>query len=168
MTGGESDSDGGDFSIVYPPNRLAEKAKKTAGTLEDLLANAERMMAGMKPEFEGLVDRAVVQLPVLGEQWRNPAGRPAAIKAFCSVANVLKSKSGSFGYGIMGEIADLFRDYLRETPPQKQQADVIANYVGTLQLVWKQRVTGDGGEVGRQIVADFAKVNERAKHPPTQ
>lgn len=167
MSDDDSSSSGEDFSIIHPPNPLADKAKKTAGTLEDLLANAESMVAGMKQEFEGIVDRAVLQLPALSQQWRNPATRPRAIQAFCNVANVLKGKSGSFGYGIMGEIADLFRDYLSATPPPVQQPDVISNYIGTLQIVWKQRIVGDGGEVGRQIVADLTRLNERAKRSPT-
>jgi hypothetical protein len=153
-----------DVSIIYPPNALAQKAKKTEGTLEDLLANSERMMAGMKGDFEALVDRAIQQLPVLrDEKWRSPATRSQAVQSFCGIANVLKGKSGSFGYGIMGEIADLFRDYLRETPPDQQQADAVSNYINTLQIVWRQRVAGDGGDVGRQIVADLTKLNERAK-----
>lgn len=167
MTDDNPKSNDEDFSIVYPPNALAQKAKKTEGTLDDLLANAERMVAGMKGDFETLVDRAIQQLPVLrDDKWRSPATRLQAIHSFCGIANVLKGKSGSFGYGIMGEIADLFRDYLRETPPQDQQSEAISNYIDTLQVVWKQRISGDGGEIGQQIVADLAKLNERAKHSP--
>lgn len=167
MSGDNSDSNDKDFSIVYPPNLLAQKAKKTEGTLEDLLANAENMVAGMKDEFEALVDRALLQLPTIrDQQWRNEAARLRAIQAFCNIVNVLKGKSGSFGYGILGDIADLFRDYLRETPPHEQKVEAVTNYIGALQAVWKQRITGDGGKVGQQIVADLSKLNERAKRPP--
>ena len=167
MSGDDRDSGDEDFSIIYPPNSLARKVKKAEGTLDDLLANAERMVAGMKDEFEALVDRAVAQLPTIRDQaWRNPDTRSRGIDSFCGIVNVLKGKSGSFGYGILGEIADLFRDYLREIPPQEQRAEAISNYIDTLQVVWKQRIAGDGGPVGRQIVADLSKLNEQASRLP--
>lgn len=164
MTADNADSSDEDFSIIHPPNSLARKVKKSKGTLGDLLANADSMLAGLKDEFEGLVDRAMQQLPTIrDEAWRNPTTRPIAINSLCSIVNVIKGNSGSFGYSIMGEIADLFRDYLRETPAQEQQIDAISNYINTLQVLWKQRITGDGGDLGRQIVADLVKLNERAK-----
>jgi hypothetical protein len=157
-------ADDDDFSIIEVPNTLAQKAKKMEGTLADLLANAETMLSGMKQDFETLIDGVVAQLPVTQARlWTDPARRAEAIEAFARAANTLKGKSGSFGFGILGEIADLFRDYVRDTPPSRQQASAIDNYIGTLQVVWKQRISGDGGAVGRQIVADLTKLNAQTK-----
>jgi chemotaxis protein histidine kinase CheA len=118
----------------------------------------------MKQDFETLIDGVVAQLPVTQTRlWSDPARRAEAIEAFARAANTLKGKSGSFGFGVLGEIADLFRDYVRDVPPADQQAAAIANYIGTLQIMWKQRISGDGGAVGRQIVADLTKLNAQAK-----
>jgi chemotaxis protein histidine kinase CheA len=165
MSNKDTDQGGDDdFSIIQVPNTLAAKTKKVEGTLNDLLASAEEKLAGMKQDFETLIDAVVSQLPVTQSQlWNDPARRPAAIESFARAANTLKGKSGSFGFGVLGEIADLFRDYVRETPAADQQASAITNYISTLQLMWKQRITGDGGPVGRQIVADLVKLNEQAK-----
>lgn len=118
----------------------------------------------MKDDFEALIDDVIARLPAIqAGPWSDPVRRPAAIGEFASAANTIKGKSGSFGYGVLGEVADLFVDYVRDTPPAEQQAMAIVNYVGTLQLLWKQRISGDGGALGRQIVADLTRLNSKAK-----
>lgn len=163
MSGQPPDGDD-DFTIVPVPNFLAQKVKKKKGTLDDLLANAETMLSGMKNDFESLIDDVIGRLPgIQAGAWSDLARRHQAIADFADAANTIKGKSGSFGFGVLGEVADLFRDYVRDTPPHEQQAVAIANYIGTLQLLWKQRISGDGGALGRQIVADLTRLNEKAK-----
>jgi hypothetical protein len=165
MSGQEPD-EGDDFSIIHVPNTLARKAKKVEGTLNDLLASADAKLSGMKQEFSTVIDAVIAELPViLAKQWQDPARRDAAIKAFSGAANSLKGKSGSFGYGVLGEVADLFRDYVSDTPADQQQAAAITNYVTTLQLLWKQRIEGDGGALGRRLVADLTELNRKARVP---
>ena len=163
MSEGKPESDD-DFKLIPVPNTLAAKVKKRKGSLDDLLANAETMLGGMKNDFEALIDDVIARLPgIQAGPWSDPARRPAAVDEFASTANTIKGKSGSFGYGVLGEVADLFVEYVRDTPPGEQQAVAIANYIGKLQLLWKQRIFGDGGALGRQIVADLTRLNTKAK-----
>ncbi len=151
-----------DFSIIHPPNTLAAKTTKREGSLQDLLASADSMLSSMKEDFDALVDKALADLPAIySQQWQVPASRKQAIVAFSRTANTLKGKSGSFGFGLLGTVADLFRDYLTDVPPEQQKAAAILNYIDTLNVVWKHKISGDGGEIGRQIVADLTKLNEQ-------
>jgi hypothetical protein len=152
-----------DCSVIHPPNLLAAKAAKREGSLQDLLANAETMLSTMKQDFDELVDATLLELPsIYSQQWQPAASRPQALIAFKRTANTLKGKSGSFGFGLLGDVADLFRDYLTDVPPEQQKAAAILNYIDMLNVVWKQRISGDGGEIGRQIVANLVRLNEQA------
>ena len=163
-SGPKREDDNDDFEIIVPPNKLAQKAKKAEGSLDDLLKNAESLLSEMKDDFAVLIDGVVADLYTIHSgPWSDLAQRREAIAAFARAANTIKGKSGSFGYGVLGEVADLFRDYVRETPPADQQSAAIGNYIGTLQILWKQRIAGDGGIMGRQIVADFTALNEKSK-----
>src|SRR5277367_548163 len=150
-------------SIIHPPNRLAAKVAKRDGTITDLLANAETMLATMKDEFGTLVDKAVAELRVIyKDQWADLATRPQAVRLFHETANQFKGQSGSFNFPLLGEVADLFLDYLNDTDAADQQQAVILNYIETITIVWGQRIPGDGGPLGRQIVADLTKLNGKS------
>ncbi len=159
---GQASQPDDEVSIIQPPNPLAGKVKKASGSVDDLLAKAETMLSSMKDDFEIIADQLIAQLARDFARWQNAATRPQAVTAFKAATNALKGKSGSFGFGILGEVADLFRDYLTDVPAAQQTPEAIQNYINTLTIVWKQRIPGDGGDLGRQIVADLARLNERA------
>lgn len=148
--------------IINPSNPLAAKVSKCRGSVADLLGNAEEMLAEMTDDFVSLVDETVARLPDLYEQWAIDATRDSAISVLIPAARMLKGKCGSFGFPLVGKVADLFCDYLCAVPPERQDPAVILNYVETLQMVWKQRISGDGGVIWHQIVANLTRINELA------
>jgi hypothetical protein len=156
-----------DFTVITPPNLLAAKVPKKTGTLDDLLKNADKMLTSIQFEFESLMDQAIADLQKhFKESWTDPAKRPKAVSEFSGIANTIKGQSGSFNYGLLGDIADLFRDYLDDTNPEDQNPAAILSYINAIQVVWKQKITGDGGMIGKQIVSDLIKLNQKAAGGP--
>src|SRR5215470_5208970 len=135
-----------DFSVINPPNLLGAKVQKKAGTLDDLLKNADKMLTGIQFEFETLIEQNINDLQkVFTLRWKDMETREKANYEFSQIANNVKGKAGSFGYGLLGDIADLFRDYLDDTPVADQKPAAILSYINAIQVVWKQKITGDGG-----------------------
>lgn len=148
--------------IINPPNFLKNKVRIAPGLLEDVLARADKLIAALQGEFAAGTEIRIQKLADVYQQWRLPETREAAIRDFRRLAHDLKGEAGTFGYDLITDIADLFGDYLRETPTGRQTAEAVKSYVDTFQMVWSQRITGDGGEAGRQMIAGLSKLNEGA------
>jgi hypothetical protein len=57
----------------------------------------------------------------------------------------------------------LFGDYLRDTPAATQRREAIKGYIDTFNVVWGQKIKGEGGELGQQLIASLMKLNEKAQ-----
>lgn len=154
-----------DFTVINPPNMLAAKVQKKSGTLDDLLKSADKMLKDVSFEFDQLMDDHVKQLTAIYAKWNAAETRAEAIKAYASIANSVKGNAGTFNYALLGKIADLFRDYLDDTQPADQKPAAILSYVNAMQVVWKQKITGDGGMLGKQMVGDLMKLNQKLSGP---
>lgn len=165
MTGPTHDKDDGDdeVTIVHPTNTLAAKVRKVEGSLEDLLSNSEKMLAGMKNDFDFIMDKLTAEISTTYTQrWLPEGGRSQGAAALAQTARGIKAKAGSFGFGLLSDIADLFSEYLDDTPVAEQKSAAVLSYIDSLQVVWRQKISGDGGAIGRQIIADLKKLNVKA------
>lgn len=166
MTGSDDNkSAGGDdeVTIVQPTNVLAAKVRKVSGSLDDLLNNSERMLASMKDDFDIVMENLIAELSTTYTQrWLPEAGRSQGIVALAHAARGIKAKAGSFGFGLLSNIADLFSEYLDDTPVAEQKSAAVLSYVDSMQVVWRQKISGDGGAIGQQIIADLKKLNVKA------
>lgn len=166
MTGpDESTNAGGDdeVTIVQPTNTLAAKVRKVSGSLEDLLNNSEKMLASMKDDFDVVMEKLVSELSsAYTQRWLPETGRRQGVVALAQTARGIKGKAGSFGFGLLSDIADLFSEYLDDTPVAEQKSAAVLSYVDAMQVIWRQKISGDGGAVGRQIISDLKKLNVKA------
>lgn len=150
------------FRILNPPNFLANKTKLMAGNLDDLLKKADALVAGLQGEFEMSADGNIKKLSALYVTLYQPRNtREDGVIELRKICHTLKGEAGSFGYGLISQIADLFGNYLRETGIESQKPEAVKSYIDTFQLVWAQKIKGDGGEIGRQLVLSLMKLNEK-------
>lgn len=153
--------------VLNPPNFLKTKTKVLPGSLEELLARAEKAVANLQGEFEVGTEMRLNRYPeILRVRWRARASREAAVQEFRRLNHDVKGEAGSFGYALLGQIADLFSDYLRETPIAEQQEEAIAGYVDALRVTWTQRIRGDGGALGGQLLDSLLKLNAKTSAEP--
>jgi hypothetical protein len=149
--------------IINPPNFLKQKAKLMPGSLDEMLANAEKMVAGLKTEFEAGAEMRIKRLSeTFRTKWQPQETREQGCRELRDTCHILKGEGGSFGYELVSQIADLFGDYLRETPVASQRPEAVKSYIDTFQLVWSQRIQGTGGEAGRQLIGSLMKLNEKS------
>lgn len=132
---------------------------------EDRLALAEQLIAGLQDEFAECADAQIARLTeICLTRWVKPARREAAIRQLRRIAHDLKGEAGTFGYDLVTEIAECFGVYLREVPEARQQHADMVRYVGAFHRAWGERLQGDGGAVGRSLLAGLAAVNAQARH----
>jgi HPt (histidine-containing phosphotransfer) domain-containing protein len=149
--------------VLNPPNFLKQKIKMAPGLLDDLLARADQMVANLQGEFEAGTEIRIKHLLEAQRRWLLPATREEAIKQLRRLCHDIKGEAGTFGYPLLSDIADLFGDYLREVPGEFQRREAVKGYIDTFQVVWAQKIKGEGGAIGRELLASLMKVNAKAQ-----
>lgn len=150
--------------ILNPPNFLKQKIKIAPGLLDDLLAHADKLVEGLQGEFEAGTELRIRRLSECFERrWLLQASRDAAVLELRRLCHDIKGEAGSFGYPLLSDIADLFGNYLRETQSAAQRREAVKGYVDAFHVVWTHKIKGEGGEIGRQLLASLIKLNEKSQ-----
>lgn len=148
--------------IIQPRNNLAGKVRKISGSAGDLSAMSDRDLANARTDYRAVVDEDTAALPALLGRWLDGTTRPAAIAEFRQRAKRIGDRATPFGYHLLGQVTGLFIAYLDRVAPAEQDRVAIGSYLGAIQVIWKQNLSGDGGTMGAQMAADLEKLNSRA------
>jgi len=122
------------------------------------LAQAQAAVAAMADEYIGWVtadlerlDTAVAAIDAIA-----PA---SGLKAAHGVAHDIKGQGATFGYKLVTDIAAMLCRYLQNAASVgSYDPDVIEAHVQALKTVVDNRVKGDAGELGREILATLHEV----------
>ncbi|MBM3553972.1 MAG: hypothetical protein FJX47_00280 [Alphaproteobacteria bacterium] len=158
-------SEKGKFEIVGQPPSLEGKVKLMIGRdADELLKAAEKRIEGLKDEFIGILKRDAERL---GDQMataeKDPAGRVAAIKSIRKMAHELRGQGGTFGYPLISEVGDTLVKYI-DTVQEASDNDlkIMRAHVDAIRVVQSRVITGDGGDVGRALLAELQRILARA------
>jgi hypothetical protein len=134
----------------------------TAARLEALTAEAEAAIARLVESYPDLAEpdlagaEAALAVAVEGQ-----VPRPDQFLRLHNFAHNLKGQGGSFGYPLVTRIAqslcELVPDDIGRVPPPTA-VPLIRAHLEALRLVLAQRLTGDGGPVGRGLAARLAEL----------
>lgn len=141
-------------------NHLKEKAAGAAGykgTGEippELLAQAEQALEKMSEDYPDWVAKLIDKL---GDQHRRcvdtPEQRRSYFEELRNVAHDMRGQGGTFGYPLISEMAESLYHF---TGPASGMSDnhveIIKAHIDAMRAVIKNRVKGDGGEVGAQLL----------------
>jgi hypothetical protein len=125
---------------VLPPNQ--EMQRKVGGPMGKLLtpavaAAAEAALSQHSSEIRTEVHAAIARIQV--QAMLRPPGTAAA--AIAQDSHFIRSLAGSFGWGQLGQIADLLCRYVDDLPPE---VPIDANLV-TLMAVALKHLSQEGG-----------------------
>lgn len=133
-------------------------------SLEERLALAERLVAGLQDRFVASAQTRIDRLTeICLTRWVKPARREEAVRQLRRIAHDLKGEAGTFGFDLITDIADCFGAYLREIPVARQSHADIVRFVCAFHHVWGERIEGDGGAVGRGLLASLMVLKDRAR-----
>ena len=141
------------------PNALKEKAGGLGASgpgefSPDILAQAEEEMERSSVEF---TDWALGYLKQLSqhcdEALASPGDRRKQFEEINLLAHELRGQGGTFGYPLVTTFAKMLYDF---TGPQGAQEDsaveIVKAHVDALRVVIREKISGDGGQIGKELL----------------
>lgn len=125
------------------------------------LAQAQAAVAGMADQYIGWVTADLERLDQAIS--RIDSASPAlGLKGVYEVAHDIKGQGATFGYRLVTDIGALLCRYLHQAQDRNAyDPAVIDAHVQALRTVIDNRVQGDAGDLGKEILASLAAAAER-------
>jgi hypothetical protein len=131
-----------------------------AARFEALTAEAEAAVARLAESYPELAMADLVGAETaLAAALDGPAPRPEQFLRLHNFAHNLKGQGGSFGYPLVTRIAQSLCTLVPDDigrPPPLTAVPLISAHLDALRLVLAERLIGDGGEMGRILLARLA------------
>lgn len=139
-------------------NRLKEKAggagaRGDGGISPDILEEAQKALEKMAEDYPDWVSKLIARL--YGQHRRcvdTPEQRRGYYYEINQIAHDMRGQGGTFGYDLISIFADSLYDFtLRSAGMTDDHVEIIKSHIDAMNAVIKERVKGDGGEVGAAI-----------------
>ena len=149
-------SDRPDVQIIKPLNTLM-KAKTGKGRVTPDAQAIERAEAAIKTIGEDFANWAQNDIDELDKALAAARTYPDRQEDYVAEifrrAMELKGQGGSFGYDLISQVGDSFKQFTdSRSEANPRDVDIIAAHVDAMRRVLVDDIKGDGGEVGRAIV----------------
>lgn len=140
------------------PNALKGKAggaDSSPGELpNNLLQEAETQLQRSSLDFTEWALQYVSQLQDLcTETLMQPGKRTIYFEKIHMLAHELRGQGGTFGYPLVSIIGKMLYECTGERCPENDSAvEIVKSHVDIMRAVLRDKIAGDGGEVGRQLL----------------
>ena len=150
---------------IYPPTTLQQKVKELPQGMEKiLLQQANEAILEMADEYLGWVIADIDNLEAqCSMALKDPDNRADHIQNLYLAAHEIKGQGGSFGYPLMTALGGHLCRYI-ETLDYKMtdgQLEVVKVCVDSMRLVIAERMEGDGGKMGEQLLKGLSAAIEK-------
>jgi len=155
----------GKVEIINPPNAVKAKVRVGGPGAVDAAAldKAEKAIAAMGDQYLDWVqddlqrmDEAYTELAATG------GGDSSVLEKVFQVAHDMKGQGGSFGFDLVTAIGNqLCRMIEKIDTVGEPEIEAIHVHIEAMKLVVAQKMKGDGGKAGDQIVIGLQKVMEK-------
>lgn len=148
-------------------NRLREK---TAGlgvadaTIDpSILAEAEKAMHKLSEDYPDWVSTLILKLSEQHSRCVDtPEKRNEYFLEINSIAHDMKGQGGTFGYPLITNFADSLYGFTKGKGERSDgEVELVKSHVDAMRAVIRGRVSGGGGEVGKQLTASLNKAIEK-------
>jgi len=132
---------------------LGKISNDDIGFDEDAMAAAIAALDEMAEDYPdwvaGLIDK-------LSEQHRrcvdSPEQRKSYFEIINSIAHDMRGQGGTFGYQLISDFADALYFFTHaQAGMSDNHVEIIKAHVDAMRVVIKNRINGDGGEVGKEL-----------------
>ncbi|HEX6980531.1 MAG TPA: response regulator [Alphaproteobacteria bacterium] len=139
--------------IIEPASLLGTQVTGSGGIDPAAITRAESTVAALKGEFEAAAQRQLNTLIDAFARLGPGAATDENLKTVYRIAHEIKGQGGTFGYTLLSRLADILCRYIRTVENVDTRAIAIMQaMVDAITTVISQRLEGDGGEVGREIL----------------
>lgn len=125
---------------------------------DEILAEVQAALDEMSEEYPDWVSSLIDQLYV--EQkgcLENEENRRAHFSKIHDIAHDMKGQGGTFGYPLITDFSDgLYNFTIRNSGLSDSHVEIVKAHIDAMRVVIKERVNGDGGEIGSQLKVGLA------------
>jgi hypothetical protein len=151
------------------PNHLKEKVggvgRKVAGEMPtELLEMADQELQKSALDFTEWARNYLATLIKLCEQAAaaDPSGRRKHFADINTLAHELRGQGGTFGYPLITTVGKMLYESTMPACPQDDTAvKLVRAHVDTISAVIREKVSGDGGDVGRALLQSLQQAINR-------
>ncbi len=159
------DQDQDEALFVTPPGSLADKAKTDGGGLDEaeMLRRAEEAVTALKGEYPIWVEGHLADLEKAYAGARaNPDEGDVHLGTVAQIAHEVKGEGTTYGYPLMTMLGDSLCGFTRgmiegKTQRSDTHLDIIGKHIEAMRVVIRDRIEGDGGELGQTLLASLEK-----------
>jgi len=145
----------------FPRNTVKEKARLMPMTnISNLYASAEQAITEMTSEAKDYLEGEAAELRAACAQASRHLESldPADCQRIMTAANSLRDVAGTFGYGLVSEIAtSLYTLVSNPSWSDPQVLTVVDLHTDAIEAILRQNLKNDGGATGNAIVASLRK-----------
>lgn len=138
------------------PAATTPTAQPLASQMADQLAQANEAIAALAKEYPVWAARDIVKMNQALQDARSLTGdkRENLIrKDLFKIAHNAKGQGATFGYPLITDIGEHLCRYIERVPEiQADEMAVIRTHINAMDTVLKQKLTGNGGETGQELL----------------
>ncbi len=152
-----------DVQIIPQSNFLAAKIGKDGPDPETMFARAEAAVAKLQDDYAAWADQDIDNLcAVLEVAKASAAERPQNLRKVFDIVHDMRGQGGTFGYTLVTEVGNSLCRYLETLEDAgEREMEVVEAHADALRTVIRQKVKGDGGHLGREIVDGLHQAVEK-------
>ena len=154
-----------DVQVIRPPDTLGAKVTKGGSGAVDLdaIERAEAVIAGMSDDYLDWVEDDLVKIQKAYDELKADRDNvKERMEVVFGIAHDMKGQGGSFNYDLMTILGnDLCRFIEDKKTATNTDVEVIGLYIGSMKVVIAQRMEGDGGAAGAEVLNGLAAVVEK-------
>lgn len=151
---------------ISPPNKTLHHKigfiKLDSVFTPDLIAEAEK---SIKEVGDAFMEESIALLKTMQqaneELQKNPTGKDRYLPIIVESSFSMKSKIGANGYTLIASLAksmQLFCERMQKAQLNSQGLDIIKWHIASIAVLLKNNLKGDGGEIGKEILAQLKKL----------
>ncbi|MBY0431428.1 MAG: phosphorelay protein [Rhodospirillales bacterium] len=147
--------------FIHPPNTLKSKVSYGPDGVDmDMLEKAEAVIANLQGSYLEWVQEDLTKLQALySEAAADESRRPEVFRKIFGISHDVKGQGGSFGYNLMTIIGNQLCRFIEGSKATgTSEMEVIKLHIDAMRLVIGQRLEGDGGKIGDNLVRGLQAV----------
>ncbi|MEQ9491826.1 MAG: response regulator [Alphaproteobacteria bacterium] len=147
------------------------KAKLTTGNGDageplfdpELIAAAEAKIAEMESDYSDWVQDSIAEMDKAHSAMvEDPSVSEQNMETIHRVALELRGQGGIFGYPLMTQFGkSLYETTSADPDPTSKRLSLIEAHIDLIKVVVKQKIKGDGGETGRDLLQSLAQAKKK-------
>lgn len=155
-----------EVTSTTPKNHIKEKLEDISIRdvfTEDSIASADSLIEEKKKDFFGDAKFLLDEMETAYTQLANDSGNPSQVRALESHCRSLRGQSETLGFDLLAHISKSLLDFCSKhyKAGDNDKNIVLRKHLDTLQLIIRDKMQGDGGAVGKELINSLQLLNKK-------